>query len=96
MLYKLYIMCLYDCLFSQTPHIFFTSSLVRYFSFLASAMAVESSCFARLINWLENNSKSSPVTSNLMLPFPFWIIANMSVIGFLKLPVVRLPVSAVL
>jgi len=39
---------------------------------------------------------SSSLIYSLMLPFPFWIIANKSVIGFLKLPVVRLLVLAVL
>ena len=45
---------------------------------------------ARLISWFENMSRSSPVTSSLMLPFPLWIIAIRSVIGLLKLPVVKI------
>ena len=40
--------------------------------------------------------KPKSLIYSLMLPFPFWIIANKSVIGFLKLPVVRLLVLAVL
>jgi hypothetical protein len=38
----------------------------------------------------------SSLIYSLMLPFPFWIIANKSVIAFLKLSVVRLLVLAVL